>query len=297
MRVTQRMLNNNMLHSLSNNLSKMEKIQRQLATGKMISKPSDDPVGLSYSMRFRSELTANDQYQRNLDSAVSWVDYSETTIGQAAQVIQRARELAVQGANGPNPQDALNSIAAEIDQLQEQLREIANSRFNGKFVFNGQKTDQAPYPDQNSYLSSTFDSGKISFELSRGVVVDVNMHAGEIFGEAGEGDNIFNVLATLSNALRTGDANEIQAQLGNLDTRSDKVIERWTDLGAKRNRIDLIDNRLKDSNINLQALISKTEDADMAAVITNLKTEENVFQASLSAGARIIRPSLIDFLR
>ncbi len=275
----------------------MEKIQRQLATGKMISKPSDDPVGLSYSMRFRSELTANDQYQRNLDSAVSWVDYSETTIGQAAQVIQRARELAVQGANGPNPQDALNSIAAEIDQLQEQLREIANSRFNGKFVFNGQKTDQAPYPDQNSYLSSTFDSGKISFELSRGVVVDVNMHAGEIFGEAGEGDNIFNVLATLSNALRTGDANEIQAQLGNLDTRSDKVIERWTDLGAKRNRIDLIDNRLKDSNINLQALISKTEDADMAAVITNLKTEENVFQASLSAGARIIRPSLIDFLR
>lgn len=297
MRVTQKMLNNNMLHSLSNNLSKMEKIQRQLATGKMISKPSDDPVGLSYSMRFRSELTANDQYQRNLDSAVSWVDYSETTIGQAAQVIQRARELAVQGANGPNPQDALNSIAAEIDQLQEQLREIANSRFNGKFVFNGQKTDQAPYPDQNSYLSSTFDSGKISFELSRGVVVDVNMHAGEIFGEAGEVDNIFNVLATLSNALRTGNANEIQAQLGNLDTRSDKVIERWTDLGAKRNRVDLIDNRLKDSNINLQALISKTEDADMAAVITNLKTEENVFQASLSAGARIIRPSLIDFLR
>jgi len=285
------------MHSLTRNLGKMEKIQTQLSTGKMINKPSDDPVGLSYAMRYRSELTANEQYQRNLDSAVSWLDFSETTVRQSVDVLQRVRELTVQGANGTNPPEALKAIAAEIDQLKEQLREIANSRFNGKYVFNGQKTDQKPYPEPDSYLTSTFDTGDINFELSRSVVVKVNNNAGEVFGERHQIDNVFATLEHISAGLKRGSRTAVQEGLGRLDTRVDKVLERLADLGARRNRVDLIDNRLKESNTNVQSLISKTEDADIAAVITNLKTEENVYQATLSAGARIIRPSLLDFLR
>lgn len=297
MRVTQPMLNSQMLSSLSKNLGRMEKVQQQLSTGKMINKPSDDPVGLSYSMRYRSELTTNEQYQRNLDSAVSWLDYGDTTVGDSIDVLQRARELAVRGANGSNPQEALNGIAAEVEELTEQLREIANSKFNGKYVFNGQRTDQEPYPDVNSYQTASFDQGKISFELSRGVNVDVNLNAGEIFGEAGDVNNAFEALNSLSTSLRNGDSAGVDQALGNLDSRLDQVLESWADLGARSNRVELIENRLKDGNTNIQSLLSKTEDIDMAAVITNLKTEENVYQASLSAGARIIRPSLIDFLR
>jgi flagellar hook-associated protein 3 FlgL len=291
------MLNKQMLSSLNKNLGRMEKVQQQLSTGKMINKPSDDPVGLSYSMRFRSELTANEQYQRNLDSAVSWLDMSDTTVGQSVNILQRARELAVQGANGTNPKEALEGIAAEIDELFEQFREVANTRFNGKFIFNGQRTDQAPYQNQDSFQTASFDTGKISFELSRGVTLGVSLHAGQVFGEAGEADNAFAALRLLSDSLKTEDQAGVQTALGKIDTRLDKTLESWADLGARKNRVDLIESRLQDANINIQSLISKTEDADMAAVITNLKTEENVYQASLSAGARIIRPSLIDFLR
>jgi flagellar hook-associated protein 3 FlgL len=291
------MLNKQMLSSLNKNLGRMEKVQQQLSTGKMINKPSDDPVGLGYSMRYRSELSANEQYQRNLDSSVSWLDFGDTTVGQAVNVLQRARELAVQGANGSNPQQAREAIASEVDELTKQLREIANSKFNGKYVFNGQRTDQPPYPNPNSYLTASFDTGKISFEVSRGVSVGVNLHAGEIFGDAAAVDNAFASLDLLSTSLRAGNQQDTGTALGQLDSRIDQTLESWADLGARKNRVDLIDNRLKDSNINIQSLLSKTEDADMATVITNLKTEENVYQASLSAGARIIRPSLIDFLR
>lgn len=297
MRVTQPMLNSQMLSSLSKNLDRMGKVQQQLSTGKMINKPSDDPVGLSYSMRYRSELTANEQYQRNLDSAISWIDFGDTTVGQSVDVLQNARVLAVQGATETNSQQAREAIALEIDELNEQLREVANSRFNGKHVFNGQRTDQPPYPNTDSYLSATFDDGSISFEVSRGVSVDVNLHAGQVFGEADAIDNAFSALELLSSSLKSGDQDGVQSALGQIDTRIDKVLESWADLGARSNRVELIENRLKDANLNIQSLISKTEDADMAAVITNLKMEENVYQASLSAGARIIRPSLIDFLR
>nr|WP_202079360.1 flagellar hook-associated protein FlgL [Caldalkalibacillus salinus] len=297
MRVTQNMLNQNMLTSLNRNLGKMETLQRQMTTGKKINKPSDDPVGLSSAMRYRSELEANEQYQRNLDDAQSWVEFNDTTVGQAVDVLHRARELAVQGANDSNPQEAKNAVASEVEELFDQLMDIANSQFNGKYVFNGQKTDQPPYPTDDAYQDTTFDDGKINFEVSRSLVLNVNVHAGQVFGEAEDEDNAFATLNALSTALRDGDKDGVDQALGHLDSRLDQVLESWSDIGARSNRLELIDNRLKDSDTNMQTLLSKTEDADMAAVITNLRTAENVYQASLATGARIISPTLMDFLR
>lgn len=303
MRVTQQMLNNNMLSHLRNNLSRIDTIQNQLSTTRRINKPSDDPVGISNGMRYRSEIAANEQYQSNLDSALSWLEYMNTVVGQSVDVVHKARELAVQGANGTNSDQSLAAIASEIDQLMAEMQEIANSQFKGQYVFNGQRTDQPPYPNAPPYNQppdnqDQFDKGKIEYELSRGVVIAVNFHAGEIYG--GEDDpatNIFNVLNSLSTALKAEDQDGIQAALGQMDTGLDRMLDGWAGLGAKMNRVQLIDNRLKDEHINTQALLSKTEDVDMAAAISNLKTAETVYQASLASGARIIQPSLLDFLR
>ncbi|GGK23924.1 flagellar hook-associated protein FlgL [Caldalkalibacillus thermarum] len=296
MRVTPKMISDQMLNNLNRNLSRLEKVQWQLSTGRKISKPSDDPVGLNYALRYRSELAANQQYQRNLDSALSWLENADTMVGQVVNVIQRARELTVQGSTGSNSAQSLQAIAAEIDQLIEQLREIANSRFNGKYIFNGQRTDQPPYPDDD-FAAAQFDTGKIEFEVGRGVTIAVNQHAGEIFGEGTETDNLFIVLGQIRDALRDNDPEAAEALLGQLDSRMDKVLEKWADIGARYNRLELMDNRLKDNTLNFTNLLSKTEDADLAEVIINLRTEENIYRSSLAAGARIIQPSLIDFLR
>lgn len=304
MRVTQQMLGNNMLNHLRNNLSRIDKIENQLSTTKRINRPSDDPVGVSYAMRYRSDLTANQQYQNNTDKALSWLDYMDTVVGQSVDVIQRANELAVKAANGTNTDQSLAAIASEIDELLAQLQEVANSQFNGQYVFNGQRTDKAPYPTDPPYnqpptTDDQFDKGRIEYELSPGVVISVNFHGGEIFG--GEDDdpdtNIFNVLHNLSNALKAEDQQEIENNLGRMSKGLDRMLEGWANLGAKMNRVQLIDNRLKDNNINTQTLLSKTEDVDVAAAITQMKIAENVYQASLASGARIIQPSLLDFLR
>lgn len=296
MRVTQNMLNSDMLRNLSGNLQRLRVNQDQLSTGKRINKPSDDPVGTGYALRYRSELNANDQYQRNVDSANSWLDYTDTMMGQAGDVLQRARELAVQGANGTNPQEALDSIAQEVGQLYNQLVTVGNSQFNGKHVFNGQITDRPPYTAANADNEST-DNGQIGYEIGTGVVVPVNLTGEQAFGTAGATDNAFKVLKDLQNALKNGDTTQVSQLIGNFDTRINSFLEQRADLGARSHRLELAENRLKDININLQSLQSRVEDVDMAAAITNLKTQENVYEASLSAGARIIRPSLIDFLK
>ncbi|WP_246309777.1 flagellar hook-associated protein FlgL [Paenibacillus alginolyticus] len=295
-RVTQGMMNTQLLTNLNSNLKRLDNLQNQLATGRQINKPSDDPVGISFSMRYRSEISSNDQYQKNADSASSWLDYSDTILNQAGDVIQRVRELAVQGANGTNPPEALDAINSEMKQLYGQLVQIGNSQFNGKYVFNGQTTDVKPYTEATADKDAT-DTGDIQFEVGVGSKLAVNITGDAVFGSAGSTTNAFAVVKNIMDNLSTGNYQGVSDSIGLLDSRTDIFLEKRADIGAKQNRIDLTTNRLKDTGVNITSLLSKTEDADMAKVITQLKTDENVYEASLSTGSKIIRPSLLDFLK
>jgi flagellar hook-associated protein 3 FlgL len=305
------MMNTQLLRNISNNLGRMNNLQNQLSTGRRINAPSDDPVGMTFALRYRSELAANDQYIRNVDAAKSSLDYYDMTLSKAGDVVQRARELMVQGSNGTNPQVSLDAIKKEMNELYNQMVEVGNSQFNGKYVFNGQQTDNQPYPNTKLDDPSTgprafdvsSDAGEIRYDLSSGMTLPVNITGNEIFGAPASGasdtgnDNIFHVLRQASDYLAAGDTKGLTALLGRLDSRINTMLEKRAEVGARVNRIDLINDRLQDIGTNLQTIQSKTEDADIAEVITNLKMEENVYQASLSAGAKLISPSLVDFLR
>lgn len=295
-RVTQGMINTQLMRNLNANLARLDHTQGQLATGRKINRPSDDPVGISYAMRYRSEISANDQYIENVDSAISWLENTDSTLNQAGNVIQRLRELTVQAANGTNSQTALDAIESEVGQLYEQFITVGNSEFNGKHIFNGQMTETPPYA-YDTAASTVTDTGKIKFEIGVGVRIDANVTGDTVFGNENDVDNVFKIMNDLRTALKAGDSGVISNSLGVLDTRINKFLEVRADVGAKMNRVQLSHGRLEDININLQSLQSKVEDADMAELITTLKTDENVYQASLSVGAKIIRPSLIDFLR
>ncbi|MEW9702581.1 flagellar hook-associated protein FlgL [Paenibacillus sp. SI8] len=295
-RVTQGMMNNQLLRNVSANLGRINDHQNQLSTGRKINKPSDDPVGISFSLRYRSEGSANEQFKSNADAAVSWLDYTDTTLNQANTVMQRVRELTVNAANGTNPQSALDAIKKEVDQLTEQMVTIGNSQFNGKYVFNGQLTDKQPYTLATAETVQV-DTGDIKFDIGVGVRVSANVSGDKIFGAPGASDNIFTVMKDLSAALGSGNQNAIGACIGRLDSRNEAFLQARADVGARQNRIELAQSRLEDISMNLQTLQAKAEDADIPGVITNLKTDENVYNASLSVGAKIISTSLVDFLR
>lgn len=293
-RVTQSMMNTQLLTNLNNNMNRLSNMQNQMSTTRKINKPSDDPVGITYSMRYRSELATNDQYTKNVDEAISWMDNTDTMLGQAGSVIQRIRELTVQAANGTNPEDALKAVRNEVDQLSSQLVDVANSQFNGKYIFNGQMTDQPPYSADSPEASVT-DGGEIQYSIGNGTKIGINVTGNRVFGEAG--DNVFSVLKGLSASLGAGDQTGVSAMLEKLDVRLQQLLNVRSDVGAKTNRVELAQDRLGDISTNLQTLQSKTEDADMAELITNMKTQENVYESSLSVGAKLIQQSLIDFLR
>lgn len=305
LRVTSNMMNAQLLLNLNRNARNMNDTQLQLATGRKLNKPSDDPVGITYSLRYRSELSANSQYQENVDDAISWLEFNDTVLTQAGDVVQRLRELSVQGANGSNPQEALDSINAEVKQLKEQLVDIANSQFKGKYIFNGQQYTEQPYQfptgadgkiDTSGASAVVTDDGLLNYTVGESVQLPINITGNELFGGQ-DNDNIFAVIDNISSALANGDTSEVSNQLGNLDSRYNKMLTVQADVGAKSNRIDLMNNRLADLEVNLTDMQSKTEDGDYAELLTQSKIQENIYNASLSIGAKIIQNSLVDFIR
>lgn len=300
LRVTQGMMHMQLMRNLNRNLTQMEQLQQQTTTGRKINKASDDPVGITYSLRYRSEISANEQYQKNVDSALSWLDFNDTVVSQASDVLQRVKELSTQGANGTNPDLALDNIKSEIEQLKKQLIDIANSKLNGKYVFNGEQFDKMPYDGSIEAREVTSDSGTIKYAVGVNNQLDINFTANQVFGAAdpaGTGDNVFSVLDRVISALDTANHDGVNAEIPNIEKSIDRLLNVRSEIGARVNRVELIQNRLTDLGINLTDMQSKVEDADFEKLLIDTQINENIYQASLSVGAKVIKQSLVDFLR
>ncbi|REK69626.1 flagellar hook-associated protein FlgL [Paenibacillus paeoniae] len=303
MRVTQGMMHLQLTRNLNRNMTQMEQLQMQATTGRKINKASDDPVGITYSLRYRTEISATEQYQKNVDSALSWLDFNDTVLGQAGDVLLRVKDLVTQSANGTYPDLALDNFKSEVEQLKKQLIDIANSKINGKYVFNGEQFDKAPYDTSDPTMVASAvegDTGKIQYTVGVNTQLDINFTTSQVFGDAdpsGTGNNVFSVLDRIISALDAGNHADVAAEIAGIDSSIDRMLNVRAEIGARVNRVELIQNRLSDLGINLTDMKSRVEDADYEKLLIDTKINENIYQASLSVGAKVISKSLVDFLR
>lgn len=291
MRVTQSMLSNNMLRNLSNSYSNLGKYMDQLSTGKKINRPSDDPVVAMKGMNYRSQVTEIEQYQRNTSEVHNWMDNSDAALDKATKALQRLRELAVQASNGTYEEGQRENIAEEVGQLKEHLIDIANTKVNDKYIFNGTSTGTEPVGEDGN-VTWEENPNPVMIEVANGTKLKVNIDPNEVFD-----NDFFGNIEKFADALRTNSADDIENAITNIDTNIDDVISQRADLGARMNRLDLVENRLSEQEVIAKRVMSDNEDADMEKVIMNLKTQESVHRAALAAGSRIIQPTLLDFLR
>ncbi|ALC82498.1 MULTISPECIES: flagellar hook-associated protein FlgL [Bacillus] len=303
MRITQGMLSQNSLRHITSSYEKMGKLQNQLSTGKKITRASDDPVVAMKSMQNRTSLEEVNQYTRNLTEAGSWLDNTETNITEGIDVLSRIRELVVSANNETNGLEERKAIGVEIGQLKEQMISSANSQVAGKYIFNGTKTDQAPIVknDDGSYtynFENYESTSDVNINVSKGVTLKVNSDPNEAFGGSStSGQNIFEMLTDLENELKTGTLNNEKSFLSDIDGFSNQMIAERSDIGARTNRMELVESRLEQQKVVATRMLSDNEDVDFEKVITDLLSQESVHRAALSTNSRIIQPTLIDFLR
>ncbi|OKL36352.1 flagellar hook-associated protein FlgL [Domibacillus mangrovi] len=294
MRVTQSMLSSNMMKNLTASLTRLDKLNTQVSMQKKINKPSDDPVVAMKGITYRRGLMEVEQYRRNFDEAYNWVENSDASLDKAGQALQRMRELLVQTSNDTYDAEQRQAAKAEIEQLKEHLGEIANTKFGDKYLFNGTNTINKPVDLQAGAYPANSDP--VELELSKGVYIQVNISGKTVFSEEmfSKIDEIVNELSKDANST-SGAA--VSSLLSDLDTHITTITNERATLGARFNRIELMDIRIGQQEVIASRILSENEDVDFERAVTDLTVQETVHKAALSVGARIIQPTLMDFLR
>lgn len=300
-RITQGLLVQHSLTNLNAQLNRLAELQDQLATGRRVNAPSDDPIAVRRAVNTRTGMQKNEQYLRNIQAVGPQLTETVTSIQTVLEALQRALELTVAGANGTYAQPQLDAIAGELNQLLEEIVVLSDRQTNGRYIFGGTHTLNLPYVttrDANGDITAVTYEGNdehIAVAISDGITVNVNEPGSVVFSSQ---QDIFQLLIDIRDSLRGGDQAALQnTHLGELDTAMEQLLLSMARVGAIQNRLERTSMNTEDFNMQLQELLSDTVDADYAETIMNLNAQSNAYQAALNAAARVIQPSLLDYVR
>lgn len=295
MRVTTRTLAQTSLQNLQSGMQRMQTLQDQLSSGKLLSRPSDSPTGVASAMQLRSELRAEESYSRNADDALGWLSTADGALTDTSDTLRRVRELALTGANtGTLTSSARQALASEVANLREHLVGLANSTYLGRPVFGGTMGPGAsPYSaaDSTAYAG---DGGAVQRRIAADVTVRVDVPGEQAFGSGAS--SVFALLDRLAGNL-VGNPAALSADIADLDAASTRALNALTTVGTRYARVESGRQGIEDRMLSLRGTLSAVEDVDLPRTITDLKLQETAYEAALSATARSLQPSLLDFIR
>lgn len=293
MRVTQQMMHQNSVNHMQQNLGRFEKTNLQASSGKLLHKPSDDPQAVAKSMSLKSVMSANDQFERNIGDANLWLDENDRSIQAMVDVTQRIRELGVQGGSGTLSPEDRELIFKEVGILNEQLRQFANAEVDGRHLFGGGDGTVQPFPTAVSFEGADVTGPVKTAKIGVGIALEIGILPQTLVGNAEDPNNLFRVVGQLAESIQAGG----EIKLDGIDKAMDRLLIAAAENGARQNRVEATENRLLDAKLSLGSALSSIEDVDYAEILIKLKSEESIYQASLSSSAKMMQTSLMDFLR
>lgn len=292
-RVTQNMTSRHALAGLQAGLGRLADIQEQLSTGRILNRPSDDPNGTTSAMRLRVSIADQHQFARNAADGMGWLSQVDSTLSSMTSQVRRARELALQGANGgAMGSQAREALATEVDQIREGLIGDANATYAGRPVFGGITAGDKAYAADGTYVGT---AGAVERTVAVGIKLRVDVDGPAAFG-VGTG-SVFAHLQDLSVALRAGDTAGISQAIDLIGKDGDRITNVQADAGTRAARIERSKAAAEDAELALSSSLSEVENTDLPKATMELKMQEVAYQAALAATARVLQPSLVDFLR
>ena len=299
MRITQRAVAQTALQGLNRNLSELGKLQEQLTSGKVVSKPSDSPTGVNRSMQIRKDQAATEQQARNISDAQSWMETTDSALTTMLAQVRKVRDLTVQAANdAAMTGSSRTAIATEVAALRESLLGLANENVDGRPVFGGITSGSQAYRTDGTWVGVGSADGTgvvpINRRISNDEQVRIDVTGPEAFGPAG--DDLFALVGRIAGNV-TGDPAALDDDLADLDVAIDRLLTATSTVGARAARVETAAQVNTDRQLSLAKQLTAVEDVDLPKTIMTLQMQQVTYQAALQATAQVIQPSLVDFLR
>ncbi len=301
MRVTNKQMTDFIINNLSKQNEALQRLQIIVSSGKRINKPSDDPIGMAKVLDYRKTISSVDQYRRNIVQGKTWLNVTETALGEIQALLNQAKNIAVDQSSGEL--DTRSEAAEEVKHIYDQVLQLANTKSGNSYLFAGHDTQTAPFSRDSSYNATySGDSGDIQIIVGENVKVTINADGNESFTGSGltNGVSIFDTLRDLIIGLENSDTQagttQISNQIASLQDGADQIQNARAGRAAAFTRLDTTDNQLAKFKLNVENMLSGTEGADIEKAIVELNAQQTAYQTSLATAARILQPSLIQFL-
>ncbi|NIZ93049.1 flagellar hook-associated protein FlgL [Kineococcus rubinsiae] len=291
-RITNRSIAVGSMTNLQASMNRSNKLQEQLSSGQVLSKPSDDPVVTNNSIQYRTEIGVQEQYGRNNLDGQAWLNSADAALQDSVKVMQRVRDLTVQAANtGANDTTARRAIAIEVDSLKENLLSSANTKYLGRPIFAGTKIGDVAFDATGAFQG---DAGVVARRVGPNVDVAANVSGEGAFGDDGA---TFAMLTDLSTALKSGSGAGINDFITKVDTGLGLLKDSLSTVGARTNQLEA----LKDtSDARVDSLTDSHNDItaiDLPKTLIEYNLQKTAYETALASTAKVIQPTLMDFLR
>ncbi|MBI5643137.1 MAG: flagellar hook-associated protein FlgL [Deltaproteobacteria bacterium] len=293
MRVTQNITYNTYMNDIMRRQESLYKVSKKLSTGKDINAPSDDPVKTDKILTSRGLLATYDQYEKNIDSGLSYLNTAEDALDSVKDVISSIQELATSAATGTADATSRANTAMSVSNLYDQLVSLANTSFDNKYIFAGFETSTIPFDSAGAYLG---DTNKQQIRISSSSYMTIGINGGEAFKGSAGGVDIMTAVSDLVTALNNNDSTGIQTAIGTLDSSFTQISNTVSDVGGKISRLTASRDDISSSKTEVASMISTLEDADIAKVISELKLGQIALEAAMTSAGKVISVNIFDYI-
>lgn len=289
MRVSHQLMTESVKQNLLSQTERMLRKQEVVSTGKRINRPSDDPIGTASLLHQKRLLASMDQYERNIQVGKNRMEFMETTLEAAEDLVSEARNWAINQASA-SVADRDNAFY-QVERIRDQLLQLANSKLGDNYIFAGHQTDAPAFASDGSYNG---DNGSYSVITGDQRQMQIEADGSRIFQG---GSDLFAVMDDLLTGIQNGDATMIDNQVDLLTDARNEIQNVRAETAASYLHMEMTESQMAKFHLSVENIISRTEDADLSEAIIDLKNHEVSYQAALNAAARIVQPTLMDFIR
>ncbi len=289
MRITNKMMTTTIKRNVFRQSEQLLRNQEILSSGKRINRPSDDPVGTVKILDYRKSLASLQQYDRNIQKANNRIEFMETVLESAEELVVDAKNWAVnQAASSTMEREA---AVSNVQRIKDHLLQLANSQMGNKYIFAGFQTDNAAFDASGTYLG---DNGYFSTLTSDNAEMRIEADGRRIFQGA---EDVFDALDDLITGLQTDDVLLIDAQIDRLQGAQAQIQQVRAESGAQYQQLEMTTNQMARFKLTVEDLLEREENANLEEAIINLQNQEMAYEIALNTSARIIQPTLMNFLR
>lgn len=296
MRVTNRLMADTVLNSLYKNTQQLFKLQEVVSSRKRINRPSDDPIGMGKILDYRKVLSSIDQYNTNIIRGKTQIDLTESCLEAIDDLVLKARRIAVEQSAGEL--ENRPTAAQEVKNIYDQILQLANTKLGDTYILSGHQTGTAPFSRDADYNATYHgDDGDIRIIVGDNLDIKINVTGQDALRS---GVDVFDALRDLINGLEDPDTTAGTAQIATQVTPLSNALDQLKAVRAEAAstfiQLETTENQLANFKLNIEDMLSDTEDADMAQAIVELQVQQTAYETSLATAARILQRSLIDFL-